>query len=91
MQAQLDKSFGDVPAGCGAMAVMGREGDTKHILDKNKAAEVEAARALFNTLVKEKKYLAFKVKGADGTQGEQTKDFDPNEERYIFVPPMQGG
>lgn len=90
LQSTQDKSFGDVPPGMGAMAVMGREGDTKHIWDKNKPAEVEAARALFNTLVKDKKYLAFKVVG-DGSKGEQVKEFDANEERFIFVPPMQGG
>jgi len=91
MEPQLDKTFGEIPAGMGAMAVMGKEGDTKHIWDKSKPAECDAARALFNTLVKDKKYLAFKVKGSDGSQGEQVKEFNPEEERYIFVPPMQGG
>jgi hypothetical protein len=91
MEAKLDKSFGDIPDGMGAMAIMGKEGDTKHIWDKTKPAECEAAKALFNTLVNDKKYLAFKVKGADGSQGEQVKEFDPQEERYIFVPMMQGG
>lgn len=75
----------------GEMAVMGQEGDTKHMWDKAKPAEVEAARALFNTLVKEKKYLAFKCVGKNGDKGDQIRDFDPDAERLIFVPPMQGG
>lgn len=94
IQSDLPKkmcSFREVPEGLGAMAVMGAEGDTKHIWNRNSEAEVAAARALFNTLVNEKRYMAFKV-DADGEKGEgPIKEFDPNEERYIFVPQMQGG
>lgn len=91
METQLDTSFGDVPAGKGAMAVMGKEGDTKYIWDKDKPDEVEIARDTFNKFVKDKKYLAFKVVGEDGQKGEQVRTFDANEQRYVFVPPMQGG
>jgi hypothetical protein len=90
IQATTDKTFGEVPPGHGAMAVMGKEGDTKYIWDKNNAAEVEVARSTFNSFVKDKKYLAFKVNGA-GDKGEQVRDFDPTAERYIFAPMMVGG
>lgn len=87
----MQGSFKEVPPGNGAFAVMGIEGDTKHIWDRNNEAEIAAARALFETLVNEKKYLAFKVT-ADGEKGEgPIREFDPNEERYIFSPPIAGG
>jgi hypothetical protein len=78
------------PSGMGILAIMGENGDTKHIWDKTKPEEVEAARVLFNTLVKDKKYLAFSVK-PDGEKSTQIKEFDPNLESYIFSPPLQGG
>lgn len=90
IQTTTDKTFGEVPTGYGAMAVMGREGDTKYIWDKNNQAEVDVARNTFNSFVKEKKYMAFKVNGA-GDKGEQVREFDPSHERYIFAPQMAGG
>lgn len=83
-------SFEEVPSGHSSMAVMGETGDSKHIWDKNKPAEVEAARAMFDTLTK-KGYRAFHVHGKEGEQGEQMREFDPHAERVIFVPQMQGG
>lgn len=72
------------------MAVMGKEGDTKHIWDKSKPAEVEAARDLFNSLTK-KGYTAYSVAGEKGDKDKQIREFDPNAERIIFVPPVQAG
>lgn len=86
----IQGSFTEVPQGFGAFAVMGLEGDSKHIWDKSNPDEIEAAKILFNTFVKDKKYLAFKV-DAKGEKGEQVKKFDPNEERYIFSPALVGG
>jgi hypothetical protein len=82
--------FHAIPGDHGAMSVMGREGDTKHIWNKNDPVEVEAARKQFDHF-RSKKYLAFHVKGKDGDKGEQMTEFDPNAERIIFTPPMQGG
>ncbi len=90
IRTTVDSTFGDVPAGMCAMAVMGKEGDTKYIWDKSVPAEVEVARSTFNGFVKDKKYLAFKVNAA-GDKGEQVREFDPTHERYIFAPPMVGG
>ncbi len=91
LQTTTEKGFEDIQAGFGAMAVMSHKGDTKYIWDKNNADEVEGAKRTFDYFVKDKKHLAFKVKGKDGTKGEQVREFDPNEERYIFVPQMVGG
>lgn len=84
-------SFEQVPSGSGAMAVMGVDGDTKHIWDKNNEAETAAAKALFETLVNDKRYSAFKVDDKGETGEGPIREFNSEEERYIFVPPMQGG
>ena len=84
-------TLGEVPPGTSFFAVMGREGDTKYMWDKNVPEEVEAAKSQFNHFVKKLKYLAFKVVGNDGTKGDQVKEFDPNHERSIFAPVMVGG
>jgi hypothetical protein len=76
--------------------IMGERGDTKHMWDKNKPAEVDAARALFNSLTGKRSdgghgYRAFHVKGKDGEPAEQMTEFEPDAERIIFVGPKQGG
>lgn len=86
----IDAPFAEVPENKHAFSVMGLPGDSKHIWDKTKEVEVEAARTLFNTLTK-KGYVAFHVKGKDGDKGEQMKEFDKDAERVIFVPQMAGG
>ncbi len=91
LKTTTEKGFDEIPETHGAMAVMSHKGDTKYMWDKNNADEVEGARRTFDYFVKEKKHLAFKVKGKDGDKGEQVKEFDPNEGRYIFVPQMVGG
>ena len=73
-----------------AFAIMGSAGDTKQIWDRNNEDEVANAKRTWKDLVEKKKYLAFKV-GKDGEKDEQVRSFDPNVERLIFVPPMQGG
>lgn len=86
----VDASFDAIGAGKHAFAVLGEYGDTKHIWDKDKEEEVEAARTLFDSLTK-KGYRAFKVTGKNGDKGDQMKKFDPDAERVIFAPQMQGG
>ena len=81
---------GSVPEGACSIAVMGEPGDTKHIWNKNKPEEVKAAKALFKSLT-EAGYRAFHVTGKEGEAGEQMRDFDPNAERMIMIPQMQGG
>jgi hypothetical protein len=74
----------------GEMAVMGKEGDTKHMWDKDKPVEVEMARKIFDEYVK-KGFTVFSVAGEKGEKDKQVRDFDPNAGRYIFVPPVQAG
>lgn len=80
-----------VPKGKGSLSVMGREGDTKYLWDRHNPTEVEAAQEVFD-LLRSKGFTAYKVVISSGTSGEgPIQDFNPDEERYIFVPPMQGG
>lgn len=72
------------------MAIMDRTGDTKLIWNRDNPDEVENARRTFKDLTK-KGYTAFRVEGKDGKQGEKMNDFDPDAERIILAPRMQGG
>jgi hypothetical protein len=74
----------------GEIAVMGESGDTKVLWSRENPDEIESARKTFRDL-KAKGFAAFKCVGKNGDQGEQVDTFDPNAERYIFVPPMRGG
>lgn len=71
------------------MAVMGVEGDVKVIWDADKEAEVDAAETQFNSL-KKKGYVAFAV-DKKGEAGKRLDKFDPEIEKMIMVPQLQGG
>ena len=73
----------------GEMSVLGMEGDTKVIWDSEKEDEVENARKTFNELTK-KGYSAFSVKKL-GAKGNRLDKFDPEEEKMILTPALQGG
>jgi hypothetical protein len=86
----------EVPEGHGLMSTLDRSGDVRHMWDRKNEAEVSAARALFDSLVKPsskggKGHLAYKAEGKDGHKGEQLREFDPDAERIILVPQMVGG
>lgn len=85
-----EMTFADVPAGLNAMAVMGHEGDTKTIWNKDNPDEVDVARRTFNDL-KKKGYYAYRVVGEKGDKGEIMHEFDPKAERMIMALPMVGG
>jgi len=89
LATHVDLPFREVPEGKSAFAVKGIAGDTKTIWDRTKATEVEAARELFNSLIK-KGYAAFSV-DKNGEKGEHMTAFDANAERVIFSPALQGG
>jgi hypothetical protein len=73
----------------GVLEIMGPEGDTKLEWSRGNEVEVEAARASFN-LHKKKGYIAYKM-GPGGGKGEVITTFDPEAERIIMAPPVQGG
>lgn len=91
---ELFSSRGQEPSkypGLNMFEIMGKEGDTKQIWDKDNPNEVEAAKRQFDFLVKEKKFAAFHVIGEKGEKGAQMREFDPKAGRIIFVPAMAGG
>ena len=91
MDVQETKSAEAInPLTHGEMAVMNETGDTKVIWNRDNPDEVEMARKQFAEF-KKKKFAAFSVRGKEGEKAEQIFDFDPNAERIIFVPAMQGG
>lgn len=72
------------------ISVLSGYGDLKKVWNAANRDEVEDARRSFNNLVKEKKYLAFKVTDS-GDKGEQIREFDPEAGKMILVPPVRGG
>jgi hypothetical protein len=75
----------------GVMAIINEDGDKKTIWDRNRPDEVEAARREFDFLKGQKRYVAYRVEGKEGTKGEILREFDPGAERIIFSPPLVGG
>ncbi len=74
----------------GVIEALDLTGDTKVHWDKNNPGEVAAAEASFNVLIG-KGYAAFKLQSDGETAGQQIREFDPNAERILMRPPMQGG
>lgn len=73
------------------LCVMDRQaGDTRVMWDPDNADEVEAARAAFDKLRGEKKFVAYKV-AEPGDKGEVIREFDPQAGKIILAPPMVGG
>lgn len=74
----------------GELRKLDKTGDTKIIWDPDKQDEVDAAEETFNRLIK-KGYNAFEV----GLRGKKTSrkvtKFDPNLEKLILAPALQGG
>lgn len=75
----------------GTLKILDRElGDKRVTWDKGKVEEVELARAEFEFLTKEKKYLAYRP-GKGGEPGEKLDEFDPLLEEVILRPQLAGG
>ena len=73
----------------GEIAIMGIEGDTKILWDKENDDEVGIARQTFNDL-KKKGFAMFKVKKLGG-QGDKITEFDSELQAIIAVPAIRGG
>lgn len=65
-------------------------GDTKTIWNPENPDEVQAAKDTWNRLVRDKKYLAYKVDD-EGGKGEQVRAFNPQAGRLILTPQLVGG
>lgn len=76
--------------GKSVLVVPDRTGDHKIMWSKDDPNSVEVAKKSFEEL-KKKGYLIYKVSGKEGARGEQMQEFDPNAERLIAIPQMQGG
>jgi len=63
-------------------------GDTKIIWSADKAGEREAARTMFDSLIRQG-YTAFSVK--NGEKQGRVREFDPYAEQLIMVAPVVGG
>jgi hypothetical protein len=72
------------------ISMMTGYGDLKKVWNAANQDEVEDAKRSFNHLVKDKKYLAFRV-NADGSNGEQMREWDPTAGKMVLVPPIAGG
>jgi hypothetical protein len=81
----------DVPPGHGIMhTATSADGDQRLMWDRDNADEVDAARAMFDTLTA-KGYSAFEAEGKQGNQGKRLRKFDPKAERIIMVKQLVGG
>lgn len=73
----------------GELSKLDSTGDTKTKWNTDNAAEVAAARAMFDSLRKSS-YLIYRS-GKGGEKGEQMHKFDPEAGKMIAVPPIVGG
>jgi hypothetical protein len=80
----------ELPPGCGLLAVMDHTGDTRIIWNRDNADEVANARRTFDDL-RAKGFDVFSVRGKEGEKAELMATFNPDAERLIASPRMQGG
>lgn len=72
------------------MRVINETGDMKLFWDENDRDEVKKAKEVFDQMVNEKGYLAFRLRRS-GVKGEQMEKFDETAERIVLTPPVAGG
>lgn len=70
------------------LRILARAGDVKMSWNSGNEKEVATARETFEKKIKEG-WAAFKEKF--GSKGEKIKNFDPDAERIVLVPPISGG
>jgi len=80
-----------LPEGALMISMLTGHGDVRKIWNSANADEVEDAKRTWEHLVKDKKYMAFRVNPDDNTKGEQIREFDPSAGKMILVPPVRGG
>lgn len=69
--------------------VMDRSGDTRHEFDSADIAALARAENRFQDLTA-KGFRAVAL-GKDGQRGQLLREFDPEVERTLFIPQLQGG
>ena len=74
----------------GQLNILDHSGDIKLIWDSAIPKDVDEARKAFDS-AKAKGYMAYTVNDKDFTKGEVIREFDPNMQRIIMTPQMQGG
>jgi hypothetical protein len=74
------------------MNILDQTGHTTHGWNPDNETEVALARDAFNN-AKARGYSAFHVTGDDknAKKGERMTEFDPNAERMMLLPQLQGG
>ena len=75
----------------GEICIMSSKGDTKVIWDPSNEDEVEAARAQFDMLVKEKGFFAYEVGKDHERKGTHITKFPEKAGKIIMVAPVAGG
>lgn len=71
------------------LLILNHTGHAHHIWDPSRPAEVEAARAMFDSL-RAKGYVAYTVK-EDHTPGDSMREFNPQAGKVILRPGVAGG
>lgn len=71
------------------MKTLGRYGDLHVSWNVDNEEEVSTAKEMFSKKIKEG-WSAFREK-LSGTKGDRIKEFDPDAQRIILVPPITGG
>jgi len=80
----------EAAAGTIVMSMMTGHGDIRKVWNAANADETEDVKRSFNHLVKEKKYVAYRVK-ENGEAGERMRDFDATAGKILLIPPVAGG
>lgn len=82
---------GNIPTG--VMHKMNRKGDMNISWDKNDPRDVALAKNAWDHAHSRDggRMIGYRVVGEDGKRGEVVREFDPNAERLILVPQIQGG
>ena len=69
--------------------VIDQTGDTRHSFDPGNYESLQQAERRFQNLMRDG-YRAVAL-GRDGEPGSLIRDFNPNAERTLFIPQLQGG
>ncbi len=75
----------------GEICLLCDKGDTKLSWNKDNIDDVRSAEKMFDDLVINKNYLAFKVSKNNRKTDKRLYSFEASAERIVLVPPVRGG